>query len=135
MSVLLAVACLVDLRTSLPPINRLATASSTRIIAVDWSGRGGRDQARHIWLCEIIDGEVRRLECGRTRTELVDHVTALADDEGSLVVGLDFVFSTPAWYLRERNALASALVMAERADSFAGLRREPDYALEGKIWA
>jgi hypothetical protein len=78
-----------------------------RVIAIDWSGRGGRDQVRHIWLCEVLDGEVQRLECGRTRVEVVEYLLRLAAHDPSLAVGFDFAFSVPAWYVADRG-LASA---------------------------
>jgi len=33
-----------------------------RIIAIDWSGRSGRDQRRTLWLAETTDGQLVRLE-------------------------------------------------------------------------
>jgi predicted nuclease with RNAse H fold len=72
-----------------------------RWIAVDWSGRSGADQARHIWLCEVAGGEVERLESGRTRSEVVRWLHEAAEHEPALVVGFDFAFSLPGWYLRE----------------------------------
>jgi hypothetical protein len=78
-----------------------------RIVAVDWSGRGGAEQSRHIWLCEIVDGEVQRLESGRTRQEIVDELSRLAEADADVVVGLDFAFSVPAWYLAERGLAAA----------------------------
>jgi membrane-associated phospholipid phosphatase len=73
-----------------------------RILAVDWSGaRTG--EARAIWLAEAVDGELVRLEGGRTREQLVAHLLAEAEREPKLVVGLDFAFSLPEWFLRARG--------------------------------
>src|SRR4051812_37926006 len=72
-----------------------------RIIAVDWSGRGGVDQTRYIWLCEIAEGGVRRLEAGRTRHQVVEELIRVAEDDADVVVALDFAFSVPSWYLTE----------------------------------
>lgn len=73
-----------------------------RVIAVDWSGaRAGARKA--IWLAEVDEAGVRRLECGRDRSELSAELIATANRDPELVVGLDFAFSTPAWYLRERS--------------------------------
>ncbi|HKQ00184.1 MAG TPA: hypothetical protein VJ735_07610 [Actinomycetes bacterium] len=77
--------------------------SRPRVLAVDWSGRSGRDQRRFLWLAEAVDGELVRLEGGRTRAELVELLIAEADRDPDLVVGMDFAFSLPAWYLRERR--------------------------------
>lgn len=69
-----------------------------RIIAVDWSGaRVGAE--RRIWLAEAdteSPGRLVRLECGRSREQLAAHLMALP---AHTVIGLDFAFSFPAWYL------------------------------------
>jgi hypothetical protein len=74
-----------------------------RVIAVDWSGRGGPDQRRALWLAEAVGGQLVRLEGGRTRAELVELLIAAAAGDPGLIVGFDFAFSVPAWYLRERR--------------------------------
>ena len=74
-----------------------------RIVAVDWSGRSGPEQRQALWLAEVIDGELVRLEGGRTRAELVDLLLTEADRDPDLIIGFDFAFSLPAWYLRERQ--------------------------------
>lgn len=68
-----------------------------RAIAVDWSG--DRYSARsHIWLAEAAEpGELRRLESGRDRAELCEHLLTLPADE--VVIGFDFAFSFPAWFI------------------------------------
>jgi hypothetical protein len=72
-------------------------------MAIDWSGRSGADQRRFLWLAEAVDGELVRLEDGRTRAELVELLTAEADRDPGLIVGFDFAFSLPAWYLQVRR--------------------------------
>jgi hypothetical protein len=72
-------------------------------MAIDWSGRRGAEQRRALWLAEAVDGELVRLEGGRTRAELVGLLTAEADRDPNLIVGFDFAFSLPAWYLQERQ--------------------------------
>jgi hypothetical protein len=62
-----------------------------RVVAVDWSGRASGEQ-RAIWLAEVRDGELTRLEAGRTRDEVAEHVVALAADDPDLVVGFDSPF-------------------------------------------
>jgi len=73
-----------------------------RVIAVDWSGavQGAR---KTIWLAEVSDEGVLRLECGRDRSELVGELVEIMHLEPQLVVGLDFAFSTPGWYLRQQG--------------------------------
>lgn len=93
------------------------------LIAVDWSGaRSGVRRA--IWLAEAREARLTRLECGRDREELIRHLLDLASAEPRLVVGLDFAFSFPAWFLRERG-IASAHELWELA------RREGETWLAG----
>ena len=73
-----------------------------RVIAVDWSGRRA-GQERAIWLAEARGDELVRLEGGRTRTEVVDHLIGVATHDPDIVVGFDFSFSLPVWFLRERG--------------------------------
>jgi len=71
----------------------------TRAIAVDWSGaRAG--ERRVIWLAEAVEGLLVRIECGRSREEVVAHLLEEAARDPDLVVGLDFAFSLPEWFLR-----------------------------------
>ena len=73
-----------------------------RFIAVDWSGavRGVR---KKLWLAEARDGKLVRVECGRDREELIAHLVDVARDDRALVVGFDFAFSFPEWFLRWRG--------------------------------
>jgi hypothetical protein len=83
--------------------------AAPRVVAIDWSGRSGPAQRRALWLGEARDGELVRLASGRTRDELVALLIAEAERDSHLVVGLDFAFSLPAWYLRERGLSARTL--------------------------
>jgi hypothetical protein len=83
--------------------------SDPRLVAVDWSGRRGADQRQSIWLAEAVAGELVRLEGGRTRAELVELLIAEADRDPDLIVGFDFAFSPPAWYLADRQLTADQL--------------------------
>lgn len=73
-----------------------------RVIAVDWSG-AATNAERKIWLCEVVEGAVARLEAGRTREALAAEVVRTARAHPALVVGLDFAFSLPAWFFAERG--------------------------------
>jgi hypothetical protein len=73
-----------------------------RIVAVDWSGRL-HGERRAIWVAEARDGVLVRLECGRDRDEVGEHLVELAAADAGLVVGLDCSFSFPAWFLAERG--------------------------------
>lgn len=74
---------------------------SPTFVAVDWSG--ARDPRRAIWLAEVVEGRLRRLEGGRGRGEVVEHLVERAARDPHLVVGLDFAFSFPDWFLREHG--------------------------------
>lgn len=78
------------------------------VIAVDWSGDNtATGQRRHIWMATAEDGVLRDLSAGRTRHEVVQALLSRADAVPELVVGLDFAFSYPRWFLDERG-LATA---------------------------
>jgi hypothetical protein len=76
------------------------------VIAVDWSGaRTGAE--RKLWLAEVSDGGVQRLEDGRSREAMTDELVRVAAEARRggerVVIGLDFSFGFPAWYLRSRG--------------------------------
>ena len=48
------------------------------VLAVDWSGRRSGEQ-RFLWVAEAADGVLVRLEAGRTRAALVEHLLARAE--------------------------------------------------------
>jgi hypothetical protein len=78
--------------------------SPSTVIAIDWSGRvDGAGQRRHIYAATWREDKVR-VENGRTRDEVGDWLIALATKDPALVVGFDFCFSFPAWFLRELGA-------------------------------
>jgi hypothetical protein len=69
-----------------------------QVVAVDWSGaRSGAP--RKIWRADARDGRLTRLSGGRGREQLVDELIADARAAPSMVVGLDFAFSMPGWFL------------------------------------
>jgi predicted nuclease with RNAse H fold len=90
----------------------LRDVKDPRIIAIDWSGRSGHEQRRTLWLAETIEGELVRLENGRTRAEIIDALVAEKDRDPHLIVGFDFAFSLPAWYVRDRELTARTLWLA-----------------------
>jgi hypothetical protein len=92
------------------------------VLAVDWSGRASGER-RHLWTAEAHDGELLRLEAGRTRTEVVDELVARASERPGVVVGFDFSFSLPEWFLRDCGfADARALWDAAARDGEVWLR-------------
>ena len=74
-----------------------------RTIAVDWLGAKSGSR-RKIWLAESAGDQLIRLENGRTREELAALLIHEAATTGDIVVGLDFAFSFPAWFLKTRVA-------------------------------
>jgi hypothetical protein len=80
-----------------------------RIVAVDWSGRVDKSgQRKSIWMgiwTKDASGNARvTLEGNRTRTQVIDQLIALAEETPRMVVGVDFCFSYPAWFVREVGA-------------------------------
>jgi hypothetical protein len=82
---------------------RVAATGGLRVIAVDWSGARSGAQ-KHIRLAEVQDGRLVRLEGGRSREEVVRHLVEEAGRDPELIVGLDFAFSFPEWFGRQRGA-------------------------------
>ncbi len=56
-----------------------------------------------MWLAESGENGLVRVERGRDRDEVVQHLVECAEREPELVVGLDFAFSFPKWFLDERG--------------------------------
>ena len=71
-------------------------------MAVDWSGAVSGAE-RKIWLAEAVSGQVVRLENGRGREAIADFLIAEASRTSDMVVGLDFAFSMPSWFLASRD--------------------------------
>ena len=67
-------------------------------MAVDWSGRFTGERP-FLWLAEIADVEPSRL-WNATRAEATEYLLTLAATD--TVIGLDFSFSMPAWFLHEQ---------------------------------
>jgi hypothetical protein len=89
-------------------------AEIQRVVAVDWSGDQGSGQRRKIWAAvwtadasKDAGGRVL-LENGRSREELIEWLVELARETPRMVVGFDFSFSFPVWFLRELE-IGSAL--------------------------
>jgi hypothetical protein len=84
----------------------MRTAPTPHVIAVDWSGAAQGVRSK-LWLAEVRESTMTRLECGRDREELTEHLIELKRVNPYFVVGLDFAFSFPQWFL-ETNGLTSA---------------------------
>ena len=84
-----------------------------RVVGIDWSGRvDAAGQRRHIWAgvwTEGVGGKVSvRLEAGRTRAEVGEWLIEMAKETPRMVVGFDFCFSFPAWFVRDEHGMRSA---------------------------
>lgn len=85
------------------------SVDTIRTVAVDWSGALAGER-RKIWLAEARAGRLVRLEAGRSREEVIREVVGLRQSGQPIVVGLDFAFSFPAWFVRQmRCASAEAI--------------------------
>lgn len=92
-----------------------------RVVAIDWSGRvDASGQRRHIYAAVWTaadslptaaaararaggrTGEVR-LENGRTRHEIAEWLIHMAARTPRMVVGFDFCFSFPEWFVRDEH--------------------------------
>jgi hypothetical protein len=105
-----------------------------RVIAIDWSGKqdGGRST---IWIAEAEGPRIRTLESGRSRDEVVDWLIEQRANGGRGVVGLDFAFSLPAWYLDERgwaDATAMWAAMADEAEALLADCEPPFWGRPGR---
>jgi guanosine-3',5'-bis(diphosphate) 3'-pyrophosphohydrolase len=94
--------------------NQPPSEAAPRVLAIDWSGAksGAR---RKIWLAEARSGELVRLESGRNRLEMAEHLLDEMERDPRLLVGLDFAFSLPAWFLRDHD-LTTAKELWQLAD-------------------
>lgn len=83
-----------------------------RVLGIDWSGRmDAAGQRRHIWAgvwTQETSGKVTvKLEAGRTREEVAEWLIELAQETPGMVVGFDFCFSYPAWFVRDEHGASS----------------------------
>jgi len=110
-----------------------------RVVAVDWSGRvDAAGQRRHIWAgvwtANAVGSEARfTLESGRTRDELTEWLIEMAAETPRMVVGFDFSFSYPAWFLRELGIASAPEFWRSVADGQGErwLHRECE---DGRFW-
>jgi hypothetical protein len=86
-----------------------------RVVAIDWSGDKGPGQKKKIWAAVWtarprgpVDGGRVQLHTGRTRVEVCDWLLTLARETPRMVVGFDFCFSFPEWFVRDELACPNA---------------------------
>src|SRR3989304_60423 len=88
-----------------------------RVVAVDWAG-AIKGATKKIWVAKVANGQLECLIDGRSREEVVSYVIGLAERNPELVVGFDFAFSAPQWFL-EKKGLRSAVELWELAANAA----------------
>lgn len=102
---------------------------TVRIIAIDWSGAKSRPQSK-IWLAEVREGELVRLESGRDRQKVIGHLIDESRSDPDMIVGLDFAFSLPEWFVVDRCGATSIeelwRVVADRGEDWLD-RCEPPF--------
>ena len=111
-----------------------------RVVGVDWSGRVDVvGQRRHIWAgvwtadeCSTDSGTVT-LENGRSRDELITWLISLAAETPRMVVGFDFSFSYPAWFLRELGISSAPEFWQSVADGQGEKWLHRD-CVDGRFW-
>ena len=75
------------------------------VIAIDWSG--AKQPKAKLWLAEVNRGELRRLLPLSSREEAAAEIIRYCKQTHSAIIGLDFAFSMPAWFLAT-NRLSTA---------------------------
>jgi hypothetical protein len=108
---------------------------STRVIAVDWSGRS-KGEGPYIWQAEHRDGMLVGIRGGREgRGRTIERLIRQAERSPRLVVGLDFGFSMPAWFLRSRgvdSAHALWRLVETEGESWLDMCEPPFWGRAGK---
>jgi hypothetical protein len=89
-----------------------SAAQVTRVVAVDWSGRASGER-RHLWVAEVADGRPAGL-APASRQEVAALLLDRAEADPRLVVGLDFAFSFPLWFLDAQGAAGPAELWADQ---------------------
>ncbi|WP_263366559.1 hypothetical protein [Edaphobacter bradus] len=110
-----------------------------RVVGVDWSGDKGPGQRRKIW-AGVWTAPNRnsaparvQLETGRTREELISWLIELARETPRMVVGFDFSFSYPAWFLAE-HGVTSAPELWQRVADGQGERWLHEDCDDARFW-
>lgn len=91
-----------------------------QIIAVDWSGKA-KGPEESLWRAEVRDGRLIELRNGLDRGELIAKLLELGKAEPSMVIGLDFAFSFPAWWCEENGWSSGEDVWSAMAHEGEGL--------------
>ena len=123
-----------EMRSAINQVSTTRREPMSRVVAVDWSGAKTGARSR-IWLAEVRDGRLSRLESGRDRAGLIKHLIADAKADPDVVVGLDFAFSFPRWFAEERGATSIEELwnlVAERGEDWLRSCRDPFWGRRGR---
>jgi hypothetical protein len=104
-----------------------------RVLAIDWSG------AKHphgkLWLAEVSAGALHRVILLHSREQAVEEICHVCNADPVTVVGLDFAFSFPAWFLKD-TGVSTAFAFWELAEAqgekWLSDCREPFWGRPGK---
>jgi hypothetical protein len=102
------------------------------VIAVDWSG--ARDPRGKLWLAEVQEGHVLRLDPVDSREAVVNDLVRFSERCPQGVVGIDFAFSMPAWFVRRHGCSTAGAfwdVVAEHGESWLDHCEEPFWGRPG----
>ncbi len=106
-----------------------------RVVAVDWSGdRSAAGQRRKIWAGvwtadprgRVLGGRVA-LESDKTHEEWLAWLSARVAETPRMVVGVDFCFSYPEWFVKEKGARTAPEfwnIVAQQAEHWLRLECE-----------
>lgn len=99
-------------------------------IAVDWSG--AVQPRGKLWLAQAIEGRVVRLEPFASREALAAELIAHCRTRPDTVIGLDFSFSMPAWFVRRLGLSSAFELWARVAEEGEGWLRRCDAPFWGR---
>ncbi len=74
----------------------------SRYIAIDWSGSASIPAQRKFIVVADWQAGAIEISSGRTRAETIEWLAEQAHNTPDLIVGLDFAFSYPAWFVRQQ---------------------------------
>lgn len=109
------VAAIEDQIEAVPFVEPPAEPAEWTVIGVKWSGAAkSRDAARAIKIAVIVD-DVARIEEGHDREAATAFIDALGDNSERALVGMDFGFGLPQWYMESEGYESALDVWAELA--------------------
>ena len=79
-------------------------------------GRDSMAPEKRIWRADVVDGELVYLRNGFTADEVAEQLIEMKQQDPRMVVGLDFAFSMPAWFLEQRRIGSAHELWAMAAD-------------------